>query len=106
MSVDGNPRNMIHKSSLERTIEYLNIIENEDLDERVKNVFLLLGEAFPSGTKRDIRGASYRQLSYICRLAGIRDDDSLRDLTCTINRVGGLDSLQAHVIINKLTGST
>ncbi len=106
MSVDDNPRNMIHNSSLERTMEYLNIIEIEDLDERVRRVFLLLGDALPLGTQRDNRGASFKQLRYICMLAGINDDESLGDFTRVIKRAGGIDSLQAHTIINGLIGDT
>ncbi len=95
-------RNRIVGSSLERTMRYMELIEVKDLDPKVHDVFYLLNDLFPSGTERDVRGASYKQLSYICGLAGITDDESLSTFTHMVNEAGGLDSLQAHHIINRL----
>ena len=97
-----NPRNVIWGSSLERTMRYMKILEEEDLNPRVHYTFSLLNDLLPSGTKRDIRGASYKQLFYICRLAGLTDEEALEDFTYIVNEAGGLDSLQAHHIINRL----
>jgi hypothetical protein len=95
-------RNRILGSSLERTMRYMERLEEEDLDPKVHDVFCLLNDLFPSGGVRDVRGASHKQLSYICALAGITDPESLGTFTRIINEVGGLDSLQAHHIINRL----
>jgi hypothetical protein len=96
-----NPRNAIRGSTLERTMKFMELAD-EDMDERVRDVFLLLGSALPSGSERDVRGASFKQLRYICVLAGLTDDASLGDFTRAINEAGGLDSLQAHTMIDKL----
>lgn len=81
---------------------YMEILQEENLDSRVRDTLLLMGNALPSGTQRDIRGASFKQLRYICILARIRDDESLSDFTRVIDRAGGMDSLQAHVVITGL----
>ncbi len=96
-----NPRNVIWGSSLERTMKFMKLAE-EDTNERVRRIFLLLGDALPSGTQRDVRGASFKQPRYICVLAGLTDDASLSDFTRAINEAGGMDSLQAHTLIDKL----
>ena len=83
-------------------MKYMKILEEEDLDPKVHYTISLLNDLLPSGTKRDIRGASYKQLFCICRLAGLTDEKALKDFTHVVNEAGGLDSLQAHHIINGL----
>jgi hypothetical protein len=66
----GNPR-IIHDNDLERTLRYMEAIKEEyDLDEDVKHTLMLLKDCWPTASKRDIRGASFKQLKFVCQLAG------------------------------------
>jgi hypothetical protein len=99
---DNNPRVFIQSTDLERTLRYVELLEEEvDLDEDVKNVLAMLGDCLPMGSKRDERGASLKQVKYICLLAGF-DGDQARQFCRVINLAGGMDSLQAHHLITKL----
>ncbi len=98
-----NPRLLlIHDTDLERTLRFMEVLEEEDdLDEEVRQVLLMLSDCFPAGTKRDLRGASLKQLKYICILAGF-EEDQVHEFCRIINLAEGMDSLQAHHLITKL----
>lgn len=103
--MDGRElRSVLRRTSLERTMEYMHILEEENLDDRVRELLLLLSDHLPTGTKRDIRGASLRQLGYVCLLADF-DQGLSREFARVVDLGGGLDSGQAHAIITKLKNS-
>ena len=98
----GNPRVVIHDTDLERTLRYMEVLkEEDDLDKEVKNTLILLNDCWPTGSKRDVRGASFKQLEYICQLAGF-DVGQAQCFCRVVNLAGGLDSLQAHHLITEL----
>jgi hypothetical protein len=98
----GNPRLIIEDTDLERTLKYMEILDDEDdLDEKVKNTLMLLKDCWPTASKRDVRGASFKQLKFVCQLVGF-DVDQTRQFCRVVNLAGGLDSLQAHHFINEL----
>ena len=97
----GNPSVVIRDTDLERTLRYMEVLEENDLDEEVKNTLMLLKDCWPTGSKRDVRGASFKQLKYVCLLAGF-DVIQTRQFCHLVNLAGGMDSLQAHCIINEL----
>ena len=96
-----NPRLLIKDTDLERTLRYMEILEEADLDKKVSNVLLMLGDCFPSGSKRDVRGASLKQVKYITKLAGF-DITQTKQFCRIIREVGGMDSQQAHFLIDAL----
>ncbi len=98
---NDNPRLLIKDTDLERTLRYMEILEEADLDKKVSNVLLMLGGCFPSGSKRDIRGASLKQVKYITMLAGF-DITQTKQFCRIIREVGGMDSQQAHYLIDAL----
>ena len=75
--------------------------EEDDLDEEVENTLVLLKDCWPTGSMRTVRGASYKQIKYVCLLAGF-DVDQTRQFCRVVNFAGGMDSLQAHHLINVL----
>jgi hypothetical protein len=80
------------------------LLEEDDLDGRIRYVELL-GSCLPSGKKCDVRGASFRQVRYIARLAGFQEAQ-VREFCRVVNEAGGLDSTQAHHLINELKKGT
>jgi hypothetical protein len=96
-----NPRMEIGASDLERTMNLMRLSEAEDLGEKVRKTFLMLGDCFPSGNGRDASGATYRQVLYIVSLAAFDGEEAIR--FCRVARdAGGLDSNQAHHLIKGL----
>ncbi|HEY6751137.1 MAG TPA: hypothetical protein VI027_07415 [Rubrobacteraceae bacterium] len=98
---NDNPRLLIKDTDLERTLRYMEILEEVDLDKKVSNVLLMLGDCFPSGSTRDVRGASLKQVRYITMLAGF-DIAQTKQFCRIIKEVGGMDSQQAHFLIAAL----
>jgi hypothetical protein len=98
----GHPRLIVQDTDLERTLKYMKVLDEEDdLDEEVKNTLMLLKDCWPMGSKRDVRGASFKQLKFVCQLARF-DVDQTRQCCRVVNLAGGMDSLQAHHLINEL----
>ena len=98
----SSPRVVIHDTGLERTLRYMQALkEEDDLDEEVKNTLMLLKDCWPTDSKRDVRGASFKQLQYVCQLTEF-DVDQTRQFCRVVNIAGGMDSLQAHHLINEL----
>lgn len=97
----SNLRMALHSSSLERTMRFLNYIENTNLTEKVYETLLVLGDCMPSGSKRENLGITYRQMLYVIYLAGFDRESSLQ-FCDAVNEVGGMDSQQAHYLINRL----
>lgn len=62
---------------------------------------MLLKDCWPTGSTRDVRGASFKQLKYVCLLAGFNIDQT-QQFCRVVDLAGGLDSLQAHHLINEL----
>ena len=102
---NDNPRMMIWGTDLQRTLAFMDLLEDEDdLDEKVRAVISMLGNCFPVGTERDLRGASFKQTKYISLLAGF-DLDQVHEFCRLVNLAGGLDSGQGHHLIDKLKGT-
>ena len=102
---NDNPRMVIWGTDLERTLTFMELLEDEDdLDEKVRDVISMLGDCFPVGTERDLRGASFKQTRYISLLAGF-DLDQVHEFCRIVTLAGGLDSGQAHHLITKLEGT-
>jgi hypothetical protein len=98
----GNPRLIIQDTDLERTLKFMEVLDEEDdLDEEVKNTIMLLKDCWPTASKRDVRGASFKQLKFVCQLAGF-DVVQTRQFCRVVNLAGGMDSLQAHHLITEL----
>jgi hypothetical protein len=101
---DDNPRLTIRGTDLERTLRFMEVLQDEyDLiiDEKIRNVLMLLGDCWPTGSRREGRGASLKQVRYVALLAGF-DLDQVRGFCRVVNQVGGMDSRQAHHLINEL----
>ena len=98
----NNPRLVIHDTDIERTFRYMEVLRVEDiLDGEVRDLLMLLMDCWPTGSKRDMRGASLRQVKYICLLAGF-DADQAHQFCSLINDAEGMDSLQAHHLLTEL----
>ena len=95
-----NPRMEARRSDLERTLDLLRLSEDGAMKEKVRDTVRMLGGCFPSGTKRDGLGVTYRQMLYIISLAGFDEDEAFQ--FCRVaRRAGGLDSNQAHYLIGR-----
>jgi hypothetical protein len=47
-----NPRTIIYATNLERTLKYMELLEEEEhLDEEVRQTLLMLSDCLPAGTK-------------------------------------------------------
>jgi hypothetical protein len=97
----SNPRMRINATNLERTFSLLNTLEICNLKEKVREVILLLGDCFPSGTRRDDLGITHLQMCYIVSLAGLDREEAL-ELCDTVKEAEGMDSNHASHIINRL----
>lgn len=97
----SNPRMRINATSLERTFSLLDTLEGQNLKGKVREVILLLGDCFPSGTRRDDLGITHLQMCYIVSLAGLNREEAL-ELCDTVKEAGGMDSNHASHIINRL----
>jgi hypothetical protein len=62
---------------------------------------MLLKDCWPTASKMDVRGASFKQLMFVCQLAGF-DVDQTRQYCRVVTLAGGSDSLRAHHLINEL----
>jgi Fe-S-cluster formation regulator IscX/YfhJ len=98
---DRELRSVLWGDTLLRTSRYVQMLEEGNLDEDVHRILVLLSNHSPTSNKRDVRGASLRQMGYICTLADF-DEDLTREFARIISMGGGLDSGQAHTIIKKL----
>ena len=98
---ENNPRMVIRETELERTLRYVELIGERDLDEGVCSVFLLLGDCLLEGSRREDPSSSLRQLMYIIRLARL-DEEQLCQFCSVVDDAGGMDSRQAHHLINGL----
>ncbi len=95
-----NPRMEARRSNLERTLDLMCLSEDGAMKEKVRETIRMLGGCFPSGTRRDALGVTYRQMLYIISLAGFDEDEALQ--FCRVARMaGGLDSNQAHYLIRR-----
>jgi hypothetical protein len=105
---DDNPRLAIRGTDLERTLRFMEVLQEGDddlLDDEVRNVLMLLGDCWPTGSRREVRGASLKQVRYVALLAGF-DLDQVRGFCRVVNLVGGLDSRQAHHLITRLLAAS
>lgn len=73
----------------------------EDMNGRGAEVCSLLNDCLPSGSSRDIFGATSKQIAYILTLSDLKGkeiDDFFDIVSCS----GGISSYQAHYVIQKL----
>lgn len=76
---------------------------SNDIGDRAAKVCALLNDCYPSGTHRDMIGATSQQMVFVLTLAGLKERETenfFNIITCA----GGISSWQAHHLINKLKG--
>ena len=96
-----NLRMVIWGTDLERTLKYMELLEEQELDDEVHSVLQLLGSCLPEGTRREELGASFKQMGYLSYLAGF-DVEQAHEFCRLIREAGGMDSSQAHHLIKHL----
>lgn len=57
-----NPRMPVKTSPMERLFNILDLIEEPEVSEKVRELALLLGSHFPEGNEADEEGVSYRDM--------------------------------------------
>lgn len=97
----SNPRMRINATTMERTFALLDTLQTQELKPKVQDTILMLGDCFPSGTRRDDLGITHQQMCYIVSLAGLDRDEAL-ELCDTVKEAGGMDSNHASHLINRL----
>jgi hypothetical protein len=94
----------VRHTDLERTLNLMRLLEGGGSRSRVGRVVSMLGDCFPSGTRRDELGVTYRQMLYLLALAGFDREEALL-FHRAVQAAGGMDSNQAHHLINRLKRS-
>lgn len=97
-----NPRLNLRAGHLERTFNLLEIAE--DMEDEAGDILKLLGECFPTGSQRDARGATSKQLHYIIHLANMKQEEEISRFMRMLFEAGGISVVQASFIIEKLKG--
>lgn len=88
-------------TNLERTLGMMEVLEEREPQASVRGVLETLGGCLPSGTRKDILGATFKQISYICHL-GDFDEEEAHLFCILVEEVGGMDSWQASYLIDAL----
>lgn len=98
---DQSPRMSLWGDHLERTFRISDF--SKDMNGRGAEVCSFLNDCLPSGTSRDIIGATSKQVAYILTLSDLKGNeiDEFFDIVCCS---GGLSSYQAHYLIEKIKG--
>lgn len=91
----------INTSNLERTMNLMAALQNGELEDKVYQTVVLLGDCLPSNTKRDDLGITSNQLHYIVALAGFTREEALQFCEVAV-QTGGLDSNHGSHLINRL----
>lgn len=104
MSENLGPRLALQGSDLERTLRFMSLLEDRPPEPAVGDVLRILGACLPSGTRKDLLGATYRQVRYVCALAGFSEGETL-EFCRLVEAAGGMDSWQASYLIDVLKGS-
>jgi hypothetical protein len=102
MEDKGNPRVVIQDTDLERTLRYMEVLEEEDdLREGVKNTLITSKGLLADGIQE---GRAWGILQTVKVHLPTRevDVDQVRQFCHLVNGAGGMDSLQSHYIVNEL----
>lgn len=95
-----NPRFRLFRGHLERNFKALELAEDLE-DGKARNVFLALGDCFPTGSPADSEGASSRLVNDLIRDGELEDED-IADFMRIAFESGGLSVGQVRHIISGL----
>lgn len=96
-----NPRLKVAFSPIERLFNLLDLIEEPRVDEKGKEIMLLLNNYSPAGNEADEEGISYRDMLAVVNLAGCTREEALEFMDLA-KEAGGLDRNQADYLIRVL----